>query len=246
MKIKLLLIAFFAFLFSSCQFTETMELNSDGSGTMKVAVNMDQMMEIMKGMGTEKDQVKKMDTLIYVKDILEKKKDSISKLPKKDQEELKKMKHYKIHVLLDEDNSKLQYELIADFKNIAEMNNLSEAIGRLSDFAPMAEIENQGSDEGNEELIGIDFSFAENVFKRNAYIKDKVLHRQQMDSIKSMEGFLSTSLYSLNYTFPKKIKTVSNREAKISSDRKSVMIQMPFLEYYKNPDLLNIEVLLEK
>lgn len=246
MKIKLLLIAFFAFLFSSCQFTETMVLNSDGSGTMKVAVNMDQMMEIMKGMDTEKDQVKKLDTLIYVKDILEKKKDSISKLPKKDQEQLKKMKNYKIRVAMDEDNSKLQYELLADFKNITEMNNLSDALSRLSDFAPTAEMENQGSEESNEELIGIDFSFVENVFKRNAYIKDKVLHRQQMDSIKSMEGFLSTSLYSLNYTFPKKIKTVSNMDAKISSDRKSVMIQVPFLEYYKNPDLLDLEVLFEK
>ncbi len=76
--------------------------------------------------------------------------------------------------------------------------------------------------------------------------KNEKLHQQQVDSLKQGEAFMGGSNYTLKYTFPKKIKKTSNSEATFSEDRKTVTVQKSFIEYFKNPDLLDLEVELEK
>src|SRR5690606_24573478 len=95
------------------------------------------------------------------------------------------------------------------------------------------------------DFIGTAFSYKNGRFKRDAYIKDKKVHQQQMDSMKQAEAFLSGANYTLKYTFPREIKKVSNEAATFSEDKKTVILQKPFLEYLKNPDILDLEVELE-
>ena len=54
------------------------------------------------------------------------------------------------------------------------------------------------------------------------------------------------AMYSVKYTFPKKIKKVSIEDAEISADGKMVTFQRKFINYIKDPDALDIEIVLEK
>lgn len=243
-KLKYLCLAGVLLVISACQFTETIAFNADGSGSMELEINLGQMMEITKGFGN--DQVsKRIDTTVYINDVLEKQRDSIARLPKKDRDLLEKMASYKIRVFVDDENNEMNYVLVADFNNVNEMNDISEMISKVGDLAP-----NSGTNEvangKSEEFIGVSYSFVNNTFVRDAYIKDENLHQQQVDSMQSMETVLGASFYLLNYTFAKPIRHISNDEAQVSNDRKSISLRVPFWEYYKNPDVLDLEVEFEK
>jgi len=249
MSLKLFLVPVLALMLVGCQFNETIVFNPDGSGTMNMEVNLDQMIEMIGSMDDDQE-ASKMDTLIVIKDFLREKKDSIASLPKKEQDALKKMEAYKIRLNMDSDKNVMRYHLIADFKDVSEMNDITDAIGKIGDLAPASEAnslqnKNENGDDA-EDVIGVNFSFKNNKFIRDGYIKDKKRHKQQIDSMKSMEGFFGASVYSLHYKFPKKIKRVSNSGAEVSSDKKSLKLQSLFLDYFKNPDILDVEVEFEK
>ena len=90
MKLKLLFLFALALFAVSCQFNETMVLNEDGSGTISVEVNLNEMMAFGGAMMDTAEV--KLDTVIYIKQFLEEKKDSISKLSKIDHLWIKRLK----------------------------------------------------------------------------------------------------------------------------------------------------------
>ena len=51
--------------------------------------------------------------------------------------------------------------------------------------------------------------------------------------------------YVLKYYFPRKIKSVSNANAKISEDKKALELQFLITDCVVNPESTNLEVLLE-
>lgn len=247
MKLKLLFVFALAFTVMSCQFTETMVMNADGSGTMTIEANMNEMMAF--GGAAMADSVAvKIDTIIYMKQFLEEKKDSISKLSKADQDKLKKMENFNIHINMNSETSEMVYDISTKFKSIAEANDMLNSLEQAGNFMPKDV--NGGTlekkEEPADELIGVKYSFEKGIFKRDAYIKDKAMHQKQADSLQQAEAFMGGSNYTLKYTFPKKIKKTSNPEATFSADKKTVMVQTPFIAYFKNPDLLDLEVELEK
>ena len=89
------------------------------------------------------------------------------------------------------------------------------------------------------------YEFDGNVFKRTAVVLDREAYEQLTDSLSQLEMMFGSSKYKLNYHFPKKIKSVSHEGALFSEDRKSVVIEYGFMEYLKNPEALNLEVILE-
>lgn len=230
----------------SCQFTETMVMNEDGSGTMTVEVNMNEMMAF-GGAAVMDSIAMKMDTIISMKQFLEEKKDSISALPIEEQKKLKKLENFNVHINMNSETSEMVYDISTKFKNINEANDILNGLEQAGNFIPnMDSNPEEGKKEDSPELIGVNYSFEKNIFKRDAFIKDKKLHQQQVDSLKQSEAFMGGSNYTLKYTFPKKIKKTSNAEASFSEDRKTITVQKPFIEYFKNPDLLDLEVELER
>ena len=85
-----------------------------------------------------------------------------------------------------------------------------------------------------------------NAFKRTARVVDSALLKQSIDSLAGAEMFLSGSTYKLKYHFPKRVKSASVEAATFSADGKTLYYEVDFLSYMKNPDTLNIEVLLEE
>jgi hypothetical protein len=230
---------------ASCQFTETMVMNEDGSGTMTVEVNMSEMMAFGASAVMDSTQMK-IDTIIKMKDFLEEKKDSISKLSMEDQKKLKKFENFNVRINMNSETSEMVYDISTKFKSISEANDILNGLEQAGNFMPsMGSNSQEGPKESSPEIIGVNYSFEKGIFKRDAYIKDKELHQQQVDSLKQSEAFMSGSNYTLKYTFAKKIKKTSNAEAAFSEDRKTVTVEKPFLEYLKNPDLLDLQVELE-
>ncbi len=246
MILKLLALFTIALTLVSCQFTETMIMNEDGSGTMAVEVNLNEMMAFGGSALTDSMSVK-MDTIIAMKQFLEAKKDSISKLSKTEQDKLKKLENFNIHMKMDTESSEMVYDISTNFKDISEANDILNGLEQASNVMPSPDSNTEiKKEEDSPEVVGVNYTFKKGVFKRDAYIKDKKLHQQQVDSMKQAEAFMSGSNYTLKYTFPKKIKKTSNSEATFSADGKTVTLQQPFMEYFKNPDVLDLEVVLEK
>ncbi len=234
-----------AFIAVSCQFTETMVMNEDGSGTISVEVNMNEMMAF--GGAAVADSLKmKMDTIVYMKQFLEEKKDSISKLSAIEQAKLKKLENFNIHINMNSETSEMVYNISTNFKNISEANDIFNGLEQASNLVPNPDSNTEiKKEEDSPEVIGVNYSFNKGVFKRDAYIKDKKMHQQQLDSMKQAEAFMESSNYTLKYSFPKKIKRTSNPATVFSEDRKTIHVQASFMEYFKNPDILDLEVELE-
>jgi len=98
----------------------------------------------------------------------------------------------------------------------------------------------------SEDVMGVNYVYDGRSFKRDAYIKDPERHSQQMDSLKSAEAFMESMKYKLKYTFPKKITKSNIEDARYSLDGKTIEIERSFIQYFKDPDVLDLEVELEK
>ena len=245
MKLKLLFLAVLAVLTTSCQFTETMVMNADGSGTMSMELNLNEMMAF-GGMSETEEAVVKVDTIIYMKDFLEEKRDSISKLSQGEQQKLKKLENYNVHINMDSEEKIMKYDISIDFKNVNQANDIMNALEQVENIGPSSKMDaSETKKEETPDIIGVNYFFEKNTFKRDAFIKDKIVHQQQVDSLKQTEAFFAGSLYTLNYTFPKKIKRASNPNAVYSNNKKTIVIRTQFIDYFKDPDLLDLEVELE-
>ncbi|WP_347373215.1 hypothetical protein [Aequorivita sp. Q41] len=225
-----------------CQFNETMVMNDDGTGVISVEANLSEMMAFGGSTFIDSSTIK-MDTIIRMKQFLEEKKDSISKLSMNEQRKLKKLENFNFHMLMNSETSELVYKITTEFTDVNEANDIMNGLEQSSNLMPNKDAEDSKKD--SPEVVGVAYSYKNGVFKRDAFIKDKKGHQQQVDSLKKTEMFMGGSNYTLNYTFPRKIKKTSNPQATFSEDKKTVILQKPFIEYFKNPDVLDLEVELE-
>jgi len=236
-----------AVLIVSCQFTETLELNENGTGRMAIEMDLGEMMAFTDEF--EKDSVAtKLDTIIHMKDFLEEKKDSISKLSEDKQLQLKKMENFNLHMIMDTEKSEMKFNIFSDFKDISEVNDLFKGLEQTASMMPGLDDDENGEDKDEEakDIIGVSYSYKDGMFKRDAFIKDKEMHQQEVDSMKSAESFMGSMKYKLKYTFPRKIKNASVENASYSLDGKTIEIVASFIDYFKDPDVLDLEIELEK
>ncbi|PQB05005.1 hypothetical protein [Aureitalea marina] len=230
---------------SSCQFVETMEVREDGSGKIAVSMDMSEMMTLSQL--AQDSTLTKTDTIIRMRDFLEQKKDSIATLPAEEQKRLKELEDFSFRTYMDPDGGKMDIEVFTEFDRVDEIGDLMAAFEKSGDFmSGFSQDENsQSAGDSSEGLIGVKFSMKNGVFKRDAFIRDPQKHKQQMDSVASAESFLEGMRYTLRYTFPKRIKNASAKDAKLSLDGKTIEVDRSFLAYFKDPDILDLEVELE-
>ncbi len=233
----------------SCQFTETMVLNEDGSGRMSVSMDLSEMMAFTQEF--QKDStLTKQDTIIPFKAIFEEKKDSIAKLPAKQQARLKKMEKYSAHLVTDPEKGTMILDVFVDFASVSEADNLMNGFSQAEGLVPKSgtNMTEDASEEKEEEpeIVGVTYAFKNGIFKRDAFIKDKAAHKKQIDSLQSAKAFMEDISYTLKYTFPKPIKESSAEDAMYSLDRKTVQVTRKFIDYMTDPNVLDLEVVLEQ
>ena len=241
---KFIFLLVLSFTLISCQFTETMVINEDGSGSISISMDLSEMMAFSGEMMTD-STITKMDTIIPFKYILEEEKDSIAQLSTREQKRLKELENYNIHLITDPEINQMVIDIFTDFKDVSEANDLMKAFDETDEFIPGMKM-NEADDSSNETNVGVNYSFKNGVFKRDSYILDPEKYQVQMDSIKEVESFMSGMTYKLKYTFPNKIKKSSVVDATYSLDGKTIEMERPFIDYIRNPDMMDLEVELEK
>ncbi|MCD6544077.1 MAG: hypothetical protein J7K34_06170 [Flavobacteriaceae bacterium] len=244
-KIKNLIVILISVItLTSCQFTERIHINENGSGVYSLEMDMSAMMGAMKQMGDSlktNEDTKVIDTVILFKDILAEKKDSISKLSKEEQESLKAIENLKIHMVVDEKNNKMISDFIFEFNSISELANIQERISKAQSVkdgkendAPATDTEVKYSYNGKK--------FTRKVIKKKLSAAEKEAYKKSMEQSAS---FLDGSSYKLEYTFPKAIKSTTYKGATFSDNRKTMYIQADMKTITENPKLLEFEVILK-
>jgi len=231
---------------TSCQLTEKINLNNDGSGTYKLNIDMSSMMSSMQGMNKENDEGEKeksevVDTIVYFKDILAEKKDSIAKLPADEQAKLKALEDLKLHVNINEEKNIAITEFIFDFKNIRELKNIQEKIEKANSI-------NDGKPaEDNIRPYEVVYHFDGKTFHREV-VERKLTDEQKEAYKKSMEQgsqMVEGSSYQIEYHFPRPVKSTTFKDAKFSSDRKTMYIQSDMKKITEDPKFLDFKVVLK-
>ncbi len=243
MRFKHVIFLFLTVLLVSCVFTEELHLKKNGSGSYAFKMDMSKMMLAMNEMASENDSLQKapekLDSIMYFKDILEEKKDSVAQLPEEEQELLKSLEDLKIHIKMDEEKSQMNMDFLFDFNNVNELKNMND---RVQKAQAMSDKKQQNNSFGSN--TDVTYAFEGNTFKRIVTAKELTPEEQQAfdQNVKQASSMFEETMYRLVYHFDTKIKSVSIEGAKLSDDKKTLTIEMPMDSIMKNPFLLNFEV----
>lgn len=234
---------------TSCQFSESIYINEDGSGKMEFSFDASEIMQMAGDKMTQKAGEKEIDSVFSFKTLLEEKKDSISTLPVEQQEKLKALESFSIHIVMSAKQQKMNIGIFSAFKNVSELQNAFSALNVVSDMqngdAETKDDNNPFSAMLNGGNSKLSYSLKDGVFKRTIKIIDKEVQEQLTDSLGQAAMMFASSKYKLNYHFPRKVKSVSNENALFSEDRKSVTVEYDLMEYLSDPELTNLEIILE-
>lgn len=246
MKLARLFLMFFVLIsLVSCTVTENIYINDNGSGNFSVEMDGSALMAMMPNDSLKTE--KSIDSTFSFKQLMVEKKDSIAKLPKEQQELLKKLENFNMRMKMNAEKKQFVFSLNTDFKNVAELQDVMETMNAFSKIQKG----NKNTAEANPYIPTAGFgsnnsvlSYAYNgkKFSRKATVNSTEMDEMENDSLQQYKMIFESSIYVLKYHFPKPVKKVSNTTALFSEDRKTITIQYPFSEYMANPDKLNIEV----
>ncbi|MFD2099590.1 hypothetical protein [Flagellimonas iocasae] len=244
-KIQILALALIAVFTYSCNFTEEIHLQEDGSGKLSINFDGSELME-MAGDQMMKENEKPIDSIISFKKLLEEKHDSIAELSPEEQAKLKKLEPFYLHMIMNPEDKVMKFDLFSEFKDVNEVNDAFNTFREASLMGPKSQPEQATPVPMSEQSTEVTYAFSKNTFSRTAKIVDQELFQQNIDSLQGTEMFLSGSTYTLKYHFPRKVKSTTVEEATFSADGKTMIYEVSFLEMMKDPKLLDIEVELEE
>ncbi|WP_460219836.1 hypothetical protein [Psychroserpens sp. MEBiC05023] len=238
---------------TSCQFSENIYINEDGSGTMEFSMDASEMMEMVGEMGegeAAKGMDKAMDSTIVFKEFIEEYKDSIATLSAEDQQKIKALEDFKMHMVMNPETKKMTFDLSTEFKNANELQDMFKAMNSFSNLqgqggAAANPASSPFASMGDGGATDVSYAYDGTTFKRSARITDKEKHAQAIDSLGQAAMMFGSSKYKINYHFPRPVKSISKEGAMYSEDRKTVTLEVGFMDVLKDPELLDFEVVLE-
>jgi len=245
-KIYLGLLVVLATFFTSCEFSETIYINEDGTGKMSMYFDGSDLMPMVSGqmpVGTNGEAI---DSTLSFKELLKEAKLNVSKLSKADQQKIKSLNDMKVHMQIDEANNKLNLDIFSNFKKVSDLQNMFDAMGTLGKLGGnSASARNPLAAVDVENVSDVQYVYNNNSFKREFRVKDRKLLDSLKQNLGQLEMLFAASTYRLDYHFPKKIKTLSLREAVVAEDGKSFTMEVSVMDFVNNPELLNFEVAFE-
>lgn len=235
---------------TSCTFTENITINPDGTG--QYVLNMDGssfMAMIPKDSLGNKNQ-KAVDTTFSFKQILEETKDSVAKLPKEQQDKLKNLANFNMRMKMNYESKDFLVTMNTNFNSVAELQNVMDNLGELQKMSKGKKTFG-GNSTGGMDFFGksnarINYFYDGVKFSRKAIVDKQAMKALQTGDEKKLEMFFESSKYVLKYHFPKAVKSISNKSALFSEDRKTITLEYTFNEFMKSPEKLNFEVVFQK
>jgi len=119
-----------------------MILNEKGSGKFSYDIDGSQMMSMMGGAmkSQSNDDTKKkskdIDSTFTFKQLLASKKDSIAKLSPEEQEKIKKMERFSVHMVMNEEKGIMNYSMFTDFNSISELQDVMNPVQSMKSMVP--------------------------------------------------------------------------------------------------------------
>ena len=268
-NIKVVALLFLLGLLASCSITEKMIINEDGTGKFSYEIDGSKMMSMMgsamkdessstKKKKNKKDSVSKkiIDSTFTFKEMFADKQDSIAKLPLAEQEKIKKMEKFSMHMVMDEENGIMNYNMFTDFESVKELQDVMSPVETMKNVSPAGK-QAGGMGIASDELLdnsSTSFFYDGKKFKKIVSLKEKVKDdNPEEDEVteedelaasmkESLDMFYTQSNFRIVYEFPKAVKKVSIANALYSEDRKTITIEYPLKDYMENPASLNFEV----
>lgn len=225
---------------TSCHITETIIMNPDGSGTIEIYSLRDE--NSVQQMGRNNFGFEKFrDTTFSFRDYIAKYQETFVKFNKADQAIFQEHANVKMQIKVDpvlmENFNKVSF----DFKKLEEIPDVYESLDLANSLKQNYPVETN--------FYKIKYSFDGSIFKRNIIITNQEKFDQEKKELTERQKMLSKykvlQLYTLQYHFPRKIKSVSNEKAIFSADKKSLTLEFQLLDCLQNPELTNLEVVLE-
>lgn len=246
-KLFAVVVLVMSIMLTSCQFSENIYINEDGSGKMEFTFDGTQLMQ-MAGDKMGETQEKAIDSTFSFKELFSAMSDSIAQLSEEEQQKIKSLEPFSMHMVMNPETSQMKFDMFTNFNSVNELQDMFKAMKSFGDLKGKEKTkggDNPFSSFGADGSTNLDYNYDGKTFKRIAKIVDKEAHKQVTDSLGQMAIMFGSSTYKLNYHFPKRIKSVSNEKALFSDDRKSVTVEYGFIDYLSNPEALNLEVVLE-
>jgi len=240
MKHILLIISFILLTLTSCQITEKIYFEENGSGKYNIEIDMSEMMKSLGELNSEKkidsNYVAK-DSIVRFSEMLVKHKDSIAKLPKEKREQLEKIKDIVMIFHEDKNKNELSVSITGAFKNASELSELQYLLNETQDEKKKIPSKSD-----------VKYSFKNNKFSRKSTVKK--LNKEELakynESMKGFDMFLSGTTYNLEYHFPKPIKNASIKEATFSADKKTLYLKKSINDFINKPNAFDFDVKLKK
>jgi hypothetical protein len=249
----------------SCNVTESIVFNEQMGGTYITNIDLSTMMAMAnesRPEEVEREVSMPIDTTIVFNEFFETFKDSIATLPSEKQDELQAMKGLLIDMHMDEANGVFNFTMNKEFSDFNELKQINEqldgAMSLAESFGKKDETESPPQDQ-LEELTKSDpvvYTFDNNTFNRFQPKKEEVTEtiegeepsetEDMADMFKvQFEDVFESTFYTMTYTFPKSIKSVSNKNAVLSEDRKTMTLKTNLNSINKDATLMDLEVILE-
>ena len=241
MKIfKLLTVLATFFTLTSCTFTEEITFEKNGSGKYDLQMDLGGMMSMVGAMqdSTSSEMPEKMDTIMYMKDLLEANSESIQDLSASDKAVYDALKDMKMHMKMDTEASTWTMDFLLDFKKISELDNIQEKVKMAQ---KLQENKVEEADPTNHKVT---YVYGKKKFERKVEML-KLTEEQQAAFDESMESsamFMGGSTYKIKYNFPKKIKSTTLTDAVISEDGKTLTYEIEMDKALNDPKLLDFVV----
>ena len=223
--------------------TETLHINADGSGKIEMVSLRDEQSYMQLVGDNYAIEERFVDTTYVFNDYITKYAEDFSRLPVAEKKIYDKFKDVNVHIKKSSFDKEFRNTIWQDFKKVEDVADLLKtenyADNLKHNYALSAE----------EHYYTVSYTFDGTTFKRIVAITDAAELKKQQDLIserkKQFSNFKIAQSYTLNYHFPKKIKSVSNPNATISEDKKSVKIIFEIGSALQYPVSTALEVVLE-
>ncbi len=249
---QLIYLILISVLITSCQVTEEVTLNKNGSGIYNIGIDMSPMMGMMKDekkndslqAGKKK---KNTDTIISLYKSYEMHKDSIQLSPE-EKHSLEKLKELTMHLKVNEEAGVMFLKFNYPFKKLSDLENFFKDLAVVEKIDKKAHMTQDrvksdmlfGMNSGNQ----VKYKMTRRYFKRIVTgKKNKATDSTTTQQKQEAEKFFKMITYRLVYHFPKKIKEVKfDGEYKFADEGKTLVIEIPLDEMEKHPEKSSFEV----
>ncbi|WP_128330532.1 hypothetical protein [Apibacter sp. HY039] len=231
-----LLFSFLSLIVISCSIAEEITFHPDGRIKYSYTIDGSNFMQMAPTSSSSAFKGMTKDSTISFSDLLEMQKDSISKLPLKEQKKIAALKPLSITMHQDEDKQEFFIRLHGMFTNSKTLNEALEGLQTLNSAK-------NTPGENTEFMAKSTYDWNTSRLVKTSYVSNAM----KTDSLaQNLTQMFTGGKYQVLYKFPKKIKHVNHPEAIISADRKSVSIEYDAQEYLISPEKTNLIIELEQ